>query len=418
MPSQIFKNRVFAAAGPLPGQLTIDNLKRWSSLRKGVFLEDFDESVTHLLCTREQFDKKVPRVKEGLKRSRGFHIVHCDWFEFSTVQNKRIPEAEYSMRNILAKQNAKKREKERIEKGKREAEKFVNTNLYHLYRDRENFVYQVDLTRDDELTGEMGQKYTLCLWESNAKPSLYWFTAKFLKRKGSSQPSYHRPSPHSGKWKLELSQFMDFFKKKTGIDWTDRVTLAHTMPSSYFQYAPPTGGKPVGRRLTFDIDYCREINAGLRGLPWPPVENSETKEDSAESDPDTGPRNFDDEGEMVDSPPKSNPIPEEREAPVGVQSDDTQVHYKEPEGKIEVPSENMEMDTESTSIETASSAFDCVSPAKFATSSPPDDEHGMPKSSEVTTATTVGDSGSTEPSMESEAPEGSHVHKESSHLVI
>lgn len=63
MPPQIFKGKVFAAAGPLPGQLSVDNLKRWTSLRKGIFLEDFDESVTHLLCTKEQWDKKVDRSK-------------------------------------------------------------------------------------------------------------------------------------------------------------------------------------------------------------------------------------------------------------------------------------------------------------------------------------------------------------------
>ncbi|KAF4956439.1 hypothetical protein FSARC_11575 [Fusarium sarcochroum] len=413
MPSQIFKNRVFAAAGPLPGQLTIDNLKRWSSLRKGFFLEDFDDSVTHLLCTREQFDKKVPRVREALKRSKGFHIVHCDWFEYSTVQNKRLPEAEYSMRNILAKQNAKKRERERIEKGKREAEKFVNTNLYHLYRDRENFVYQIDLTRDDELTGEMGQKYTLCLWESNAKPSLYWFTAKFLKRKGSSQPSYHRPSPHSGKWKLELGQFMDFFKKKTGIDWTDRVTLSHTMPSSYFQYSPPTGGKPVGRRLIFDIDYCREINAGLRGLPWPPVENLESKEEQAESDSDAGPRNFDDEDEAKASPPESDPVPEVEASAVSVQPDETEAHREEPEGKLEVPPENTELEPEGASTEIVSPVLSCASPAKLAIPSPSSDENGMAKSSEDTTTTSIEDSEATEPPMESGAPERSHMDKES-----
>jgi hypothetical protein len=61
MPTQFLKDRVLAAAGPLPGQLTIENMKRWTSLRKGVFLEDFDDNVTHLLCTKEQFDKKVPR---------------------------------------------------------------------------------------------------------------------------------------------------------------------------------------------------------------------------------------------------------------------------------------------------------------------------------------------------------------------
>lgn len=35
------------------------------------------------------------------------------------------------------------------------------TDFYHLYRDRLNFVYEVDITRDDEMTGEIGQKYTL-----------------------------------------------------------------------------------------------------------------------------------------------------------------------------------------------------------------------------------------------------------------
>lgn len=60
MPRQIFKNRVIAAAGPLPGQFTVDNLKQWTKQRRGRFQESFDEQVTHLLCTQEQFDTRVP----------------------------------------------------------------------------------------------------------------------------------------------------------------------------------------------------------------------------------------------------------------------------------------------------------------------------------------------------------------------
>ncbi|KAJ4012190.1 hypothetical protein NW752_004584 [Fusarium irregulare] len=305
MPSQIFKGRVFAAAGPLPGQFTVDNLKRWTSLRKGIFLDDFDETVTHLLCTREQWDNKVPRIKQALKRHKNFPIIHCDWYEFSTVQNKRLPEKDYSMRSLQAKLNAKRREKERWEKGIQQGKKFVNTNFYHLYRDRLNFVYEIDITRDDEMTGDFGQKYTLYLWESNAKPHLYLFAARFLKKKGSTQPSYHRPSPHEGPWRQEMDLFMDFFKKKTGIDWQDRVTLANTQPRAYFQYTPPVRGKPIGRRLRHDIDYCREINAEILGLPWPPIENPESSKDSAENDSDVGPRAFEDEDEVMASPPDS-----------------------------------------------------------------------------------------------------------------
>ncbi|KAL7918925.1 hypothetical protein ACQKWADRAFT_330145 [Trichoderma austrokoningii] len=274
MPRRIFKNLVIAAAGPLPGQLTVDSLRQWTAIRKGVFTEDFDEHVTHLLCTREQFRQKLPRIKEALARGKKQHIVHCDWFEISAVNDKKRPEREYSMRNILAKQNAAKRELARIERGKREGERAVNTNLFHIYIDREFFQYQIDITRDDDEKGELGQRYTLYLWESNAKPHLYWFTAKFMKKKGDSQPSFHRPSPCSGPWRREMDLFMDFFRIKTGIEWQDRVLAQKTMPDSLFQYSPPTGGRPVGRRLRFCYEYCLEINAQQRGLPWPPVEEA------------------------------------------------------------------------------------------------------------------------------------------------
>ncbi|KAH6605119.1 anthranilate synthase component ii [Trichoderma cornu-damae] len=271
MPRRIFKNTVIATAGPLPGQLTVDNLRQWTSLRKGVFTEDFDEQVTHLLCTQEQFNRKVPRIKEALARGKRQHIVHCDWFEISAVNEKKQPEREYSMRNILAKQNAAKREQARIEKGRREGERAVNTNFFHIYNDRTFFSYQIDITRDDGETGELGQRYTLYLWESNAKPHLYWFTARFMKKKGDSQPSFHRPSSCSGPWRHEMNLFMDFFRIKTGVEWQDRVIKQNVMPSSFFQYSPPIGGKPVGRRLRFCYEYCLEVNAQLRGLPWPPV---------------------------------------------------------------------------------------------------------------------------------------------------
>ncbi|KAM4068116.1 anthranilate synthase component II [Hirsutella rhossiliensis] len=288
MPRQIFRDRVIAAAGPLPGQLTVDNLRHWTSLRRGKFSDDFDDAVTHLLCTPEQFRQRVPRVKEALKRVKRCYIVHYDWFELSTVGEKREPEREYSMRHRLAKQNAAKREQARIERGKKEGEKFVNTNLYHIYQDREYFPYQIDITRDGNENGnengEPGQRYTLSLWESNAKPHLYWFTAKFLKRRGDSQPSFHRPSRCSGKWRREMDLFMGFFRVKTGIEWQDRVLREKTMSSSFFHYTPPTGGKPVGRRLRFCLDHCRQVNAEIRGLPWPPVESAVTDPEDAKMD--------------------------------------------------------------------------------------------------------------------------------------
>ncbi|RGP70799.1 hypothetical protein FSPOR_3819 [Fusarium sporotrichioides] len=404
MPSQIFKGKVFAAAGPLPGQFTVDNLKRWTSLRKGIFLDDFDESVTHLLCTREQWDEKVPRIKQALKRHKNFPIIHCDWYEFSTVHDKKLPERDYSMRSLLAKQNAKRREKERWEKGIQQGKKFVNTNFYHLYRDRLNFVYEVDITRDDEMSGEVGQKYTLYLWESNAKPHLYLFAARFLKRKGSTQPSYYRPSPYEGLWRQEMDLFMDFFKKKTGIDWQDRVSLANTQPSAYFQYTPPAKGRPVGRRLRHDLDYCREINAEILGLPpfgdedvimtSPPdstlVSEDECQEKEQDSKPaqkqnsGAGPGSPEGDEKMMTSPPRQDGRPTKNITPtIDKQSTETGLGSTQTEGRLETPPHDMGTETKSTPAgSTPPDPEDTpISPAKSATPAPSIDENGISESS-------------------------------------
>ncbi|KOS19683.1 hypothetical protein ESCO_001375 [Escovopsis weberi] len=204
MPRQIFKHRIIATA------------------------EDLTADVTHLLRTREQFNSRVPRVKEALARGKHIHIIHYDWFEFSTVQENRQPEEEYSMRSVLAKQNAARRERERLERGQREEERGgVDPTLFHIYHDREFFPYRIVLTREDQASGEPGQKYTLC------------FAAKFVKKKAAGQASYYRPSACSGLWRVEMDRFMRFFRLKTGIAWEDRVSRQGTMAGSYFQYSPP-----------------------------------------------------------------------------------------------------------------------------------------------------------------------------------
>jgi hypothetical protein len=156
MVRKIFKGRAIAAAGPLPGQLSVEKLTVWTKLRGAVFSETVDENTTHLLCTEEQFRRrrKNPKgrpleclswpiqirsfrhdalsdhstVKEALKKWKKLHVVHYDWYELSCTENKKLPEREYSMRTVLAQEMAKKREEERAERGRREGEKFVNTS--------------------------------------------------------------------------------------------------------------------------------------------------------------------------------------------------------------------------------------------------------------------------------------------------
>lgn len=59
----IFKGLVIATAGPMPDQFTAEKLKIWTELRSGRYSKEMNGSVTHLLCTTEQFKsrRKNPR---------------------------------------------------------------------------------------------------------------------------------------------------------------------------------------------------------------------------------------------------------------------------------------------------------------------------------------------------------------------
>lgn len=51
------------------------------------------------------------------------------------------------------------------------------TDLFHIYHDRDFFSYQINITRDEESTGEQGQKYTLYVrpWQNtHRKTNTLW----------------------------------------------------------------------------------------------------------------------------------------------------------------------------------------------------------------------------------------------------
>lgn len=114
------------------------------------------------------------------------------------------------------------------------------TDYYHIYRDREFFPYQIEVVQYDETTGNPSYKWSLFLWESNAKPHLHWFTAKLLdKNPGkANKPKYHKGSDHAVKWRVAFDQFQEMFRKLCKIHWEDRVSMRGTVPTAY-QYQPP-----------------------------------------------------------------------------------------------------------------------------------------------------------------------------------
>ncbi|KAI0122104.1 hypothetical protein F4814DRAFT_446046 [Daldinia grandis] len=231
-------------AGPLGDDWTYENVARWTTYNGAIFCNIVDKDVTHVLATPEQYRARIPTIKLAIKYKA--HIVTKDWFEDSLRKKRRLNEEEYSLRRIDQKAKAKEELEAKAQKGIEQAESFINTNLYHVYRDGTYFPYEITLTRNDKENGNVGQKYQLYLWESNAKPHLYLFAAKFHKKPRDNRPSIHRPRETPVLLEGALRDFRMFFYRKTGIRWDDRVAKAGTTDKSKFQYQPPTGGKPVG----------------------------------------------------------------------------------------------------------------------------------------------------------------------------
>ncbi|ROT42841.1 hypothetical protein SODALDRAFT_392255 [Sodiomyces alkalinus F11] len=273
----IFKNLVIATAAPMPDQFTDENLNSWITQRKGRFTKDLDDSVTHLLCTTEQYKSrnKIPRMKEALLRKK-LRIVHLDWLDFSCNRNRKLPEKDFNFQALRDEEKAQKRllmAKTKAKKNLAMGERWINPDLYTTFVDKYNFEYKAELARttQDEF-GTDHEKYVLHLFQSNAKPRLYWFAAKMYKKtegKCWREAGIHRPRDCSGSFKSELASFKAFFKLKTGIDWCDRIWKAGTRVDGYhFQYRPPTGGKPVGGSLAngWTVEECWVQNRELRLL--------------------------------------------------------------------------------------------------------------------------------------------------------
>ncbi|KAJ9152179.1 hypothetical protein NKR19_g4666 [Coniochaeta hoffmannii] len=243
---QIFQDVRLVTACSLGGQWTEANIARWLGRRGGVYTQEVSDQTTHLICTVEEYKAKSLKVKQAAKLGvKQCKIVTLDWLEDSLFRDKKLPVKDYSLNAVLKNERAKESQVAKLAKGNELAERFVNTNLYHVYADASNFFYEITLTRDDTEAGWQGQKYILYIFESNAKPPLYQFAAKFYQKPRDSQPKYHRPSETPQAFWTEYEKFKSFFLKKTGIEWNDRLVQI-SLDESLFQYKAPTGGKPVG----------------------------------------------------------------------------------------------------------------------------------------------------------------------------
>ncbi|KAK1986799.1 hypothetical protein LZ30DRAFT_746205 [Colletotrichum cereale] len=263
----IFKDLVITAAGDFPDDCPNEQAaKEWTKLRKGRFTLDLDDSVTHLVCTDEDFEnrRKNRRIKQAEKGKRKIHIVSWDWFRFSCTHNKKLREKHYDFSAAKSKEKEKYRQQLEIQRKARNStigQTWMNPDLYRIFTDKTFFEYKVDLfrTSEDEY-GALHEKYELCLFESHAKPRLYWFGAKLLHKKDRGKwhaRGVERTSLTPGNFEAEFQHFVKFFELKTSVRWWDRVIKAGTREKIFFNYSPPICGKPVGGSMKGDLyDKC------------------------------------------------------------------------------------------------------------------------------------------------------------------
>ncbi|EGO57882.1 hypothetical protein NEUTE1DRAFT_43047 [Neurospora tetrasperma FGSC 2508] len=251
-PRPIFKGLNIALSGTFHGQWTDTNISRWVNLRAGTFSWRMSEDVTHLVCTKEEFDKKGRKVKEALarayKKDKKCYLVSLDWLEDSIHERKRLREDEFSHVATLKALKNKARLERKIAKGVEEEDRAVNQNLYRVYFDPTDFFeYNIILARDDEEMGITGERYVVKLYESNALPHLYHVGVRYYKSKKDTMPKLHRLTETPGDFQREYESFKRFFEIKVGYPWDERLVRGvGSLGAKFFSYQPPTGGKPVG----------------------------------------------------------------------------------------------------------------------------------------------------------------------------
>ncbi|KAI1132937.1 hypothetical protein F5Y10DRAFT_291036 [Nemania abortiva] len=241
----ILKDCVVAVAGFL-GDYTWreEKVEQWVTYWGGRYSHTIDGDVTHVLCTEEDFKKKTAPVRAAL-RNKDTKIVVRDWLEDSIDKKYRLKTLPYDLDDKAKQEEAKKRKIKKMEKCSSNAHDYVDERFWHIYRDSTYFEYQIQLKRNDEESGNIGEKHLLTLWESNAKPYNYRCTTLFTKKsknKGSRYPLNEAPVDFDTAFRT----FKAFFKKRTSIAWDDRIEKMGSTGPECFQYQPPGGGKPVG----------------------------------------------------------------------------------------------------------------------------------------------------------------------------
>ncbi|EAW07525.1 BRCT domain protein [Aspergillus clavatus NRRL 1] len=229
-----------------------DKIPQWIRANGGTFSKDVTDRVTHLVTTKEAFEKNVEQVQKA-KCLGTVKVVTLAWLEDSLLSKSRKPKPEkpYLLETVSAKKEKKQRRAAKVQKrevdtkDKRTASKdpFANTSKprsaasnYHVYVDEGtgvNFSTTINRQLHQKKSREKYQVKTamskhLCfhhklstpqVYESNKAPHKYATHCKYS-RVGKSTNEFL--APLGSDLGSALAAFRSFLIEKTGKEWVQR----------------------------------------------------------------------------------------------------------------------------------------------------------------------------------------------------
>ncbi|RHZ48268.1 BRCT domain protein [Aspergillus thermomutatus] len=218
-----------------------DKIPQWIRAHGGTFSKDVTENVTHLITTKETFEKNVEAVQKA-KLLETVKIVTYDWPEDSLQCKTRKPKLEgaYLLANHSNKERKKQRRAAKVQtrqmktkdkssapgndssqpKSRASKEKALTASNYHVYVDKgTGETYSATIYRHLSQNNKR-EKFQIKVHESNDVPHIYTTQAKYC-RTGKSTSEFL--APLGSDQNTAIAAFKDFFAAKTGKNWEYRL---------------------------------------------------------------------------------------------------------------------------------------------------------------------------------------------------
>ncbi|GFF26467.1 hypothetical protein IFM58399_01427 [Aspergillus lentulus] len=234
-----FKNIHACAIGRLP--VNGDKIPQWIRAHGGTFSKDVTEDVTHLITTKETFEKNVEAVQKA-KLLETVKIVTYDWLEDSLQSKTRKPKPEgvYLLANLPNKEKKKQRRAAKVQTRQLKAKdkssapgndssnlktrtrkgKALNAANYHVYVDQATGeTYSATIYRQLSRNNTR-EKFQIKVHESNDVPHTYATQAKYSRTGKSTDEMLAPPGSDEN---TAIAAFRDFFVSKTGKNWENRL---------------------------------------------------------------------------------------------------------------------------------------------------------------------------------------------------